>query len=74
MRSRLLRIAPVPAGSHTARAMPEPPSADRSDEALMLAYAGGHASAFDTLYARHKGPAYRYVLRHCGNAARMYRR
>jgi len=49
--------------------MPEPPPADRSDEALMLAYAGGEAAAFDALYSRHKGPAYRYLLRHCGNAA-----
>ena len=34
-----------------------------SDEKLMLAYAGGDAGAFDALYARHKGPLYRYVLR-----------
>jgi RNA polymerase sigma factor (sigma-70 family) len=34
-----------------------------SDEALMLAYAGGDAAAFERLYARHKGPLYRYVLR-----------
>ena len=34
----------------------------------MLAYAAGAANAFDTLYARHKGPVYRYMLRHCGNA------
>jgi RNA polymerase sigma-70 factor (ECF subfamily) len=39
-----------------------------SDEALMLAYAAGRAVAFDTLYARHKGGVYRYLLRHCGNA------
>ena len=38
------------------------------DEDLMLAYARGEAAAFDALYARHKGPVYRYVLRHCGNA------
>ncbi|HEX6831904.1 MAG TPA: RNA polymerase sigma factor [Rudaea sp.] len=41
---------------------------DDTDEALMLAYAGGDASAFDRLYARHKGVLYRYVLRHCANA------
>ena len=35
----------------------------------MLAYAAGNATAFDVLYGRHKGPSYRYVLRHCGNAA-----
>ncbi|HEX6137551.1 MAG TPA: RNA polymerase sigma factor [Casimicrobiaceae bacterium] len=42
---------------------------DESDEELMLAYARGEATAFDRLYARHKGGVYRYVLRHCGNAA-----
>lgn len=45
--------------------MPEPVD-DPSDEALMLAYAGGRASAFDTLYARHRASVYRYLLRHCG--------
>ena len=40
-----------------------------SDEELMLAYGAGDAAAFDALYARHKGPVYRYLLRHCGNAA-----
>ena len=44
------------------------PIAEDSDEALMLAYAAGRAAAFDTLYARHKGGVYRYLLRHCGNA------
>jgi RNA polymerase sigma factor (sigma-70 family) len=39
-----------------------------SDEGLMLAYAAGDAAAFDTLYARHKGGVYRYLLRHCHNA------
>ena len=41
---------------------------DARDEDLMLAYAAGDAAAFDALYARHKGGAYRYVLRHCGHA------
>lgn len=57
-------------GLHTAQAMhdaPVPLPAD-SDEALMLAYGAGRAAAFDTLYARHKGGVYRYLLRHCGNA------
>jgi RNA polymerase sigma-70 factor (ECF subfamily) len=35
-----------------------------SDEALMLAYARGDAPAFERLYSRHKGPTYRYFLRH----------
>jgi RNA polymerase sigma-70 factor (ECF subfamily) len=30
----------------------------------MLAYARGDATAFERLYARHKGPTYRYFLRH----------
>jgi RNA polymerase sigma factor (sigma-70 family) len=34
-----------------------------SDEQLMLAYAGGDAAAFESLYARHKGPLFRFVLR-----------
>jgi RNA polymerase sigma-70 factor (ECF subfamily) len=50
-------------------AAPGRPSDDASDESLMLAYAGGSAASFDRLYARHKGPVYRYLLRHCGNAA-----
>jgi RNA polymerase sigma-70 factor, ECF subfamily len=33
------------------------------DEQLMLAYRQGDAAAFETLYARHKGPLYRFVLR-----------
>lgn len=47
---------------------PSTPFAEDSDEALMQAYAAGRAAAFDTLYARHKGGVYRYLLRHCGNA------
>ena len=40
-----------------------------SDEELMLAYRDGAARAFELLYARHKGPLYRYVLRLSGPAA-----
>jgi RNA polymerase sigma-70 factor (ECF subfamily) len=29
----------------------------------MLDYAGGDSRSFETLYARHKGPLYRYILR-----------
>ena len=55
---------------HTGRAMEGAAAADNddSDEALMLAYGAGHAGAFDTLYARHKGGVYRYLLRHLRNA------
>lgn len=37
--------------------------AAESDEALMLAYGQGDASAFDCLYSRHKDAVYRYFLR-----------
>lgn len=47
--------------------MPAPAPQD-DDERLMLAYAAGRAQAFDVLYARHKGPVYRYLLRHCNEA------
>jgi len=42
--------------------------AELRDEDLMLAYAAGDASAFDALYARHKGGLYRFVLRQCAHA------
>ncbi|MGK0298123.1 MAG: RNA polymerase sigma-70 factor (ECF subfamily), partial [Gammaproteobacteria bacterium] len=38
-----------------------------SDEELMLSYRQGDASAFEHLYARHKGGLYRFVLRQCGD-------
>jgi len=39
------------------------------DAALMLRYQSGDARAFDALYARHKGPLYRFLLRHVRNTA-----
>jgi RNA polymerase sigma-70 factor (ECF subfamily) len=36
-----------------------------SDETLMLQYRDGDATAFDLLYARHKGALFRYCLRNC---------
>jgi len=44
-------------------------AADARDEELMLAYATGDASAFDALYARHKGGLYRYLVRQCAHTA-----
>ena len=32
----------------------------------MLSYCRGDADAFETLYQRHRGPLYRFVLRQCG--------
>jgi len=48
---------------------PDTGNASESDEALMLAYARGDAAAFERLYARHKGPTYRYFLRHTSDRA-----
>ena len=39
---------------------------DDADETLMLRYRDSDADAFARLYARHKGPLYRYLLRQCG--------
>ena len=38
------------------------PVAANQDEALMLAWAGGDAAAFEALYQRHRGPLYRFLL------------
>lgn len=40
-----------------------------SDEQFMIAYRDGDAGAFDTLYRRHKGGVYRYMLRQCRDRA-----
>jgi RNA polymerase sigma factor (sigma-70 family) len=37
--------------------------AQATDEQLMLAYRGGDGAAFDMLYARHRAPLFRFVLR-----------
>ena len=44
-------------------------AAEPVDEVLMLAYAAGDAAAFDQLYARHRGPLYRFLLRQVHDAA-----
>lgn len=36
---------------------------EASDEQLMLAYQGGDAGAFETLYRRHRGALFRFMLR-----------
>jgi len=40
-----------------------------SDEKLMERYANGDAGAFDELYARHRGPLYRYFIRQVNDRA-----
>ena len=49
----------APAKSRTLPGM----TGDPTDEDLMLAYAQGDVRAFETLYGRHRGPLYRFVLR-----------
>ena len=39
------------------------------DEALMRAYAAGDMAAFEALYARHRGPLYRFLQRNLRNQA-----
>src|SRR5678809_742269 len=36
---------------------------EATDEELMLAYRGGDAAAFETLYSRHRARLFRFVLR-----------
>ncbi|MCW7537658.1 sigma-70 family RNA polymerase sigma factor [Aquabacterium sp. A7-Y] len=50
----------------TQRPPPAPDAASLSDEALMLAYAGGDPRAFATLYERHERAVYRFILRRIG--------
>jgi RNA polymerase sigma-70 factor (ECF subfamily) len=40
-----------------------------ADEELMLSYGGGDAGAFETLYRRHRGPLYRFLLRQVSDKA-----
>jgi len=42
---------------------------ETTDEQLMQRYANGDAQAFDQLYARHRGPLYRYFNRQVNDAA-----
>ena len=40
-----------------------------ADEELMLSYGGGDAGSFETLYRRHRGPLYRFLLRQVSDTA-----
>lgn len=42
---------------------------DASDDLLMLAWVAGDVAAFETLYARHRGPLYRFLARQLRNQA-----
>ena len=43
--------------------------APAADEALMCRYRDGDAEAFETLYQRHRGGLFRFILRQCGEPA-----
>lgn len=43
--------------------------ADASDDVLMLAWTGGDTAAFELLYARHRGPLYRFLVRQSRDTA-----
>lgn len=58
------RLLGDPAGIRYAARMRE-----LSDEKLMERYANGDAGAFDELYARHRGPLYRYFIRQVNDRA-----
>ena len=59
--------APAPCDfprAHTPRTLPRMNAgADTDDDVLMLAWAAGDAASFELLYARHRGPLYRFLLR-----------
>jgi len=42
---------------------------DAPDETLMIAYGAGDMAAFEILYARYRGPLYRYFTRQVGEPA-----
>lgn len=50
-------------------AMNDATAGEPSDEQLMLAYAAGQVAAFEQLYARHRGPLYRFLTRQLRNDA-----
>lgn len=71
-------LEPFPARLKAHRRPPPPPwptartvesMVEDDDAALMLAWKGGDMRAFERLYGRHKGPLYRYLLRHTRDRA-----
>lgn len=59
MRARHTHVLVAAAKSRTLPGM----TGETTDEDLMLAYAQGDVRAFETLYGRHRGPLFRFVLR-----------
>jgi len=59
----------IPVAPLTLLLMDDVAAREPSDENLMLAYAAGQITAFERLYARHRGPLYRYLDRQLRNRA-----
>ncbi len=56
--------SPPPSPSHVAETRSGPLTGEeRADEDLLLAFGRGNAAAFESLYARHERPVYRFLLR-----------
>jgi RNA polymerase sigma-70 factor (ECF subfamily) len=55
--------------TRTLPAMNDAADGEPSDESLMLAWAAGQAASFEQLYARHRGPLYRFLDRQLRNGA-----
>lgn len=66
---RSLHFTCIPAALNLPAMNDAAPDGEPSDETLMLAYAAGQAAAFETLYARHRGPLYRFIDRQLRNTA-----
>jgi RNA polymerase sigma-70 factor, ECF subfamily len=63
-------IVAAASASHTPTSMQaRDAGVTETDEALMLAWQAGDASAFDRIYRRHRGGVFRYLLRHCRDRA-----
>ncbi|QDH70483.1 RNA polymerase sigma factor [Marilutibacter alkalisoli] len=56
-------------GTDTAAVPAQELARDPDDTALMLAWAGGDVTAFEQLYARHRAPLYRFLMRQLRDAA-----
>jgi RNA polymerase sigma-70 factor, ECF subfamily len=61
-----MELGSVPSVEQLAIAAAPPEVAATDDATLMLRYRDGDVRAFEILYARHKGPLYRYLQRMCG--------
>ena len=70
-RPRIARSAAPPSDdADCGDALPcHPMQGESSDEELMLAYGRGEVRAFESLYGRHRGTLYRFLMRQLGDRA-----